>query len=350
MVSLSWINLFQLLLAFLSTLLGSYIFASGRSKALAVFFLCLALHNVLKVGLVSGMLANWPDMTHLFRFLYAPLVYFTVQELLYRDFRYQPRHALHLLPLGFALVLSLVGATPQTLGSLVALVMIGYLAGSYRSLAHFDIAIASNRSSGTPTGANWLRGALHLFSALIVFELVRHVLGIVIPGELYENLHLVFISTICVILTVLVFRTMSQPMLLPPVDTEEQALVADARPRQDRAANPDLESLLAEFMAREKPYLNPQLTVRDLATAMDVPARSLSEVINDAHRCNFSEFINKARVDEARGLMADGKGRTLLDIGLAAGFNSKTSFNVMFKRFTGQTPSEYRKQPPDDQD
>ena len=49
-------------------------------------------------------------------------------------------------------------------------------------------SIASTRSSGTPDGANWLRGALHLFTGLIVFELVRHVLGIVIPGDLYANL------------------------------------------------------------------------------------------------------------------------------------------------------------------
>jgi len=59
---------------------------------------------------------------------------------------------------------------------------------------------------------------------------------------------------------------------------------------------------------------------------------------------SFYDVINSYRVEEAKRLLLDEKNRnyTILSVGFEAGFNSKTTFNPVFKKFTGVTPTEYR--------
>jgi AraC-like DNA-binding protein len=73
----------------------------------------------------------------------------------------------------------------------------------------------------------------------------------------------------------------------------------------------------------------------------------LSQVINQLEGKNFFDFVNAYRVEEVKRKMADDRSKklTLLAIALESGFNSKTSFNMVFKKMTGQTPSQYYKSP-----
>ncbi|WP_101760388.1 helix-turn-helix domain-containing protein [Oceanicoccus sp. KOV_DT_Chl] len=98
-------------------------------------------------------------------------------------------------------------------------------------------------------------------------------------------------------------------------------------------------------MLEFKPFLNPAITVKQLALDLGTSPRYLSEIINDHYGISFSEYINRARVKEAKRLMslAEFSNQSLLDIALDSGFNSKSSFNLMFKRYSSVTPSEYRK-------
>ncbi|MHB9142976.1 MAG: helix-turn-helix domain-containing protein [Paludibacter sp.] len=102
---------------------------------------------------------------------------------------------------------------------------------------------------------------------------------------------------------------------------------------------------LKELMIKEKPYLEPSLTIHDLAAKMEMPAHQLSKVINKEFHCNFFEFINKYRIDDfkQRALSNDYKNMTILAIALDCGFNSKSAFNRIFKDVTGLTPGEYIK-------
>ena len=71
---------------------------------------------------------------------------------------------------------------------------------------------------------------------------------------------------------------------------------------------------------------------------------SISKLINGREGCNFSDYINKYRVSEAKKLLADKNfdPYTIVAIGLECGFNSKSTFYTAFKKFTGQTPTQYR--------
>ena len=103
---------------------------------------------------------------------------------------------------------------------------------------------------------------------------------------------------------------------------------------------------LEALMAEEKPYLNPDLTLRVLADKMDIPANHLSRLLNEGFDKNFSEFVNSYRLEIFKTKMADPELQHLTILGLAyeSGFNSKTVFNSFFKKMTGKTPKAYQKE------
>lgn len=104
-------------------------------------------------------------------------------------------------------------------------------------------------------------------------------------------------------------------------------------------------SKLLAYMEEKKPYLNSELTLSTLAKDLGISRSQLSSLINEGTGDNFYDFVNKYRVEEVKRLMTDPevKNYNLLGIALEAGFKSKSTFNLIFKRFTGLTPSEYRK-------
>ena len=96
---------------------------------------------------------------------------------------------------------------------------------------------------------------------------------------------------------------------------------------------------------KKKPYLDPELTLSQLAKDLSISRSQLSQLINDGIGENFYDFVNKYRVEQVKKLMIDPqvKNYNMLGIALEAGFKSKSTFNLIFKRFTGLTPTEYRK-------
>jgi AraC-like DNA-binding protein len=109
------------------------------------------------------------------------------------------------------------------------------------------------------------------------------------------------------------------------------------------SVNRELNEKLILYMEAEKPYLNPELSLPDLAEKMNITRNQLSNIINQNHQMNFYEFINQYRITEVKGLMADSANKHFKLISLAydAGFNSKASFNRVFKQMTEMTPSQY---------
>ena len=100
---------------------------------------------------------------------------------------------------------------------------------------------------------------------------------------------------------------------------------------------------LERLMNEQKPHLNPELRLKDLAEMLDIPTHHLSQLINEQYEKSFFDFINSYRVKEAQILIKEQPEQTLLQIAFAAGFNNKTSFGNAFKKFVGHTPSAYRK-------
>ncbi|MCP4155795.1 MAG: AraC family transcriptional regulator, partial [bacterium] len=103
------------------------------------------------------------------------------------------------------------------------------------------------------------------------------------------------------------------------------------------------ERLLA-LMKESRLYLNPSLTLPQVAAEMNLPVHQLSQVINDNMDRNFYRFINGYRIKEAMQRLENPQttGDKLIKIAFDSGFNSLSTFNRVFKDFNGQSPSQFR--------
>lgn len=112
---------------------------------------------------------------------------------------------------------------------------------------------------------------------------------------------------------------------------------------KDSQAQKYLEKLIT-FMEEKKPYLNRDLSIHDLSYMTGIPRHHITQVLNEKHKKNFFTFINEYRVKEVISRFSDPKNNnfTILAIAYDSGFNSKATFNTIFKNQTGLTPSEYR--------
>lgn len=114
----------------------------------------------------------------------------------------------------------------------------------------------------------------------------------------------------------------------------------------EKILNPGYADNIEKVMRDKKPYLQADLTLDMLAETLAIPAKDLSMLINRHFDSNFYEFVNNYRIDEAKKWLADPahKSKTITDVYLSVGFNSKSVFNTFFKKIVGVTPSEYRAQ------
>lgn len=107
--------------------------------------------------------------------------------------------------------------------------------------------------------------------------------------------------------------------------------------------DPVLRELLSR-MEQDKLYLDPELNIGNIAYQLNIHSHQLSKLINSKLGKNFFEFVNEYRVEEFKKLVADPRNKHISILGLAmdAGFNSKATFNRIFKHLTGLTPSRFR--------
>lgn len=103
----------------------------------------------------------------------------------------------------------------------------------------------------------------------------------------------------------------------------------------------DLEQIMMDY----KLYLNPDLSLKDLSSYLELPANYVSQLLNQGFDKNFSEYVNTFRLNEfkERVLLEENKALTIMAVAYDSGFNSKTVFNTFFKKMEGTTPNTYLK-------
>lgn len=119
-----------------------------------------------------------------------------------------------------------------------------------------------------------------------------------------------------------------------PAVTETHTITDPIDPLRDK---------LLQLMDSEKPFLQPELTLTELAGKMKTNTSVMSKLINDGTGRNFNDFINAYRTEEVITKLKSGeqKTQTLLGIAYDAGFNSKATFNRAFKKYTGMSPRDW---------
>ncbi|MFN8239583.1 MAG: helix-turn-helix domain-containing protein [Bacteroidales bacterium] len=194
---------------------------------------------------------------------------------------------------------------------------------------------------------NWLKTTSISFyvSYFIVFILGGlNMLGNYIPFDPYFIIFL-FITVFSFAFS---FYSIKQPVIYGDMVKEDPEEKRDVERYVKSGLREELAheylSNLITTMDRDKPYLNRDLSIADLSAMTGIPKHHITQVLNETHGKNFFTFINEYRVKEVIRMFSDPRFNhyTILAIAYDAGFNSKTTFNSIFKLQTGLTPSEYR--------
>jgi AraC-like DNA-binding protein len=130
---------------------------------------------------------------------------------------------------------------------------------------------------------------------------------------------------------------------------KETATPTDARPkyRNSRLTDEDALAVLAsleQLMTGQKLYLNPNLTLAQLAKRAGCTQALLSQVLNDKLSKSFNTCVNEYRIADAKQLLTDEPQLNLDIVAERCGFNSSSTFFSAFKKIAGQTPASFRAQ------
>jgi len=225
-----------------------------------------------------------------------------------------------------------------------------YFLMTMRLFRKLDMNISNNFSSAEGVDLHWIRRLTIAFgiiwTVLISITVIHHILNMFSAAFCTDGLFL----TLSVFVILIGWFGLRQRVIFSPGSMVLNAENAATQPRYSgsRLSATDAGAFatrIKEFMDSSRPYLEPELSLPQLAADLEIPAHYLSQVINEQFGQNFHDFINRYRVDAFRERLASGgsENLTLLGIAFECGFNSKSAFNRVFRQFTGMTPSEYRK-------
>jgi AraC-like DNA-binding protein len=224
-----------------------------------------------------------------------------------------------------------------------------YILWSIRLLRKHRKIITDNFSSTEKRNLIWLRNLIGILGitwiALVAILFVHHVLDLFTDDFCIHGLFLTLSIFIIVVgyFGLYQYSVFTTHDVLPEAESNDNSIKYAGSALKEEDIQKYLISL-SDYMKTEKPYLNSQLTLHQLAEEVNILPHYLSRIINEYHHQNFFDFINIYRVDEFKNRINDPhfKSYTLLANAFDCGFNSKSSFNRLFKKVTGFTPSEYK--------
>ncbi len=188
---------------------------------------------------------------------------------------------------------------------------------------------------------DWLRNFLYIFTLVFVlsaiFDFTNTVFGLSYIQYFYFELVLAFVTYYLAVAGYLRSKTIELDFT---PKTEENETKKSLLPEKELGK---LKVKLQNLMEVDKIYLEPNLTLTDLARRLGVNSTVLSYAINNGFDKNFNDFVNEYRIAEVKKKLQTGDAENLTLLGLAfdCGFNSKATFNRAFKKFTGVSPKEY---------
>jgi len=341
------VNLIQFLLVIQCLFFGLFLFSQDKGRGLAIFLLVMSLHMGLNIFEEVTRFSPIPKLTHGFGFLYGPSIWWFVREMAFRDHKFRFKHLVHILPFAIALPLPLLfKQIGFLLGPAIVFSMSAYLISSFLLIRRYHQVILQTQSNAANYRLNWLKYFLILLVIISVADFTRHFFVGNLPLEEHSSYLLVLVSLFGGV-SYLLFKALKQSDIFEGIKDSDSVVFNSATEKLDEASEHESQKSyeqLVDFIQQNKSYLDPRLTVEQLSKLTGIPARQVSKVVNQFGRRNFSEFINLYRVKHACQLMKSkqGEGRKLLDILMSSGFNSKSSFNAMFKKEMNLTPSQYR--------
>lgn len=305
--------------------------------------------------------------------LHGPFLYFYISALIDEKYKFNKISLLHFVPFVlFNVFIFISSLFPEIAGSirldhvenehgapllfnffliLTALSGPVYFMLSIRLFKIFDINIFNNFSTTENINLDWLRKLVYSFgiiwTGLIIFATIHHVFHFFSWAFCTDGL---FLSLSVFIILIGYFGLKQKEIFIHYPDQKIEYVTAKKTKYASVLLNEaDVEQYVRKikhFMKTEKSYMDADLTLPGLANKLKIPSHHLSRVINEKLGLNFFDFINQYRIEEVKAKMTNPEFDNLSILGIAfeSGFNTKSAFNRVFKKMTGITPSEYKKQ------
>lgn len=349
---------------------------TATSKLFAVGFFILMAVVPLDVLIIFGAgfrefaIEHLPNWFYVFEFGYwlqGPFLLWYVRSVVYKDFRLRGSDLLYVAPfllyfthqllvyhsldtqikVHIQVVYDLFKESYTVVFVVFARELLRFYFGAL-ALLEFNSYLKSLRNKNLlyiDQGLFWLKFILHsmfiLWGISVVISLcvvlnVTHELNLPV-----ENLGLFNNYLTCLVLGATLIS-----ISMGSLSVESIEKIANLKPKKiPDTINPKHIAELEQLMLEKKPYLDADLSPESLAKLINLSPRLVSNVINQHFGCNFFAFINRYRIENAKQLLSDlgSQDKSVLEIMYQVGFNSKATFNLIFKKMEGITPREYRK-------
>lgn len=330
------------------SLLFALILLTDKNKKRRVNYFLAAFLLTLALQMAFILSEKWvDDYSHLtsflclFGFAYGPLLYFYTLNLIFKDFELKKGHWLHALPFLVFLLGGLANLGLCRFGSLMYLSLIAYVSLSVRHILSYRVLVKNTHSTVDRINLSWLQWTLIIFTVILLTDIYTHFYSELepIPGISIVSISLLFL------INGMFYKGLKQPQIFEGISQLEQPVEVNRTDSKVYEGMAEEAGLIREYMTEHQPYTEADLTLAQLANALEMPPRRLSEVINKHFRQNFMDFINSHRINHAKELLKNPRDpkETIMEVMYDSGFNSKSSFNTIFKQKTGKTPSEYKR-------
>ena len=364
---------------FLAKLLVSRRHNTFANRILSLVMVAFAVDLLSAAYFAKGYQMTHPHfmgVDYLLPLLYGPIIYLYARVVSSGAQSLNFRHWLHFVPLGLVflymvpfymqtgaekLALFLEPAThPWTstldvINTFKTFYSLGYLLAIFVLLRRHRKNLKHNFSSLDKINLVWLQrvlvGGLITWVISFFFQFFWSASPEqVVQDPLSRNVSYVSIAVACFVYAI-GYLGLRQPEIFTSAGSpkaREPGVAGDvpryARSGMDETRATELKRRLIASMEEEKLYRQNSLTLKELADVLETSPHNISEVLNTQIAKTFHDFVNGYRVEEVQHRLADPANDTftLLSIGLDAGFNSKSSYNAVFKKHTGMTPSQFK--------
>jgi len=334
----------------------------------AALLFCLGTCQYYSLLVITDTLAvyHYLGFLHLpFLCMSGPAFYLCFKSVFWQDFKLKRRDALHSLPvmITMLLIIPLVTADENikkevllhppsfrtgnfmrtyypSVISAILVAGLGYLIAFMKECS-FLFSIKYLRENRVPPVITAVIALLSLTGVLYVISVA---ISNFIPDTKYFYHAIIEILSILLLFTVLLIYYMSKGD-----DNYFSALrIQEDRRRYEKSRTGNLDiprtiSRLKQLMEEEKIYRDENINLNSLAAILEIESYQLSQVINENFNQNYNSYINSYRIEEAKKLLVDEPGNTIVHIAYAVGFNSHGPFYEWFSKQTGESPSVYRK-------
>lgn len=227
--------------------------------------------------------------------------------------------------------------------------MLLYLAFTLQLFYNYRKRIKQYFSNTYKLELNWILSFLILFTLLFLYDTVQTVVGSFVTDLGYEQRWWLNLMSAIITLYIGIKGYFTDTTKLNKLNfsfsPSLEAIPQISEDGTSRSISEQDINTVKNLMEKEKVYLNPELNLSDMAQQASMSRGQLSEVINSGFNQNFNDFVNMYRVKAFKNMIKENRHKQLSLLGIAqeCGFNSKATFNRVFKKLTNASPSEYLK-------